>query len=104
MKRILIFCSLFFVTILTYANTCPSPPKGFIFRVAAWGNHVDPTSQVRCHYYYSADESIQREIWTAEWYTEADFIGYPQWYSSDHYYYLCTSHATNVNECPFGKK
>lgn len=99
MKQILLFCSLFFVTILAHAKTCPQPPAGFHFSVAAWGNHVDRTSQVRCHYYDS--NNVEREIWTSESYTEEDFIGHPQWHPSDHYYYLCSS--LNVNDCAFGR-
>lgn len=102
MKRILVLCSLYFITLLSYAETCPQPQDGYIFRVAAWGNHIDPTSQVRCYYYNRNDESIHYELRTAEWYTEQDIED--AWGHDDYRYHLCVSHNNNVYDCMFSHK
>lgn len=101
MKRILILCSFYFISVLSYADTCPQPPYGYIFRVAAWGNHSESTSQIRCHYYKIGNESIHREIRTYDEYHEADIQGLPNWTSTGDRYYVCTSFNNNVNECAF---
>lgn len=99
MKNILAFCILYLVTILAYAETCPLAPKGYVFRVGAWGDHVSTQDAVRCHY-YSPDYTKHIEIRTG-WVDESAFINHPQWISTSDHYYLCTSHATDVRDCPF---
>ncbi len=100
MIRFLVLSCLYFVSLLSYAQTCPYPPSGFLFRVAAWGNHSSSTSQIRCHYY---DETgrFSQEIDTVEFFNEAHMDGLSRWNSSGDRYYLCTSFNTNVNECAF---
>jgi hypothetical protein len=104
MKRILVLCSLYFVASLSYADTCPQPPNGYIFRVGAWGNHVDMTSQIRCHYYKRGDESNHQEIRTNNYYHEEDMNRLSNWHSSGNRYYLCTSSNNNVNDCAFSRR
>ena len=103
MKRILTFCSLFFLTTLAFADTCPQPREGYVFRVAAWGNHYDSTSQIRCHYYLKNDLSRYYEVHTNEYYHEKDMARLTRWSASNHYY-LCTSFNTDVNECAFSRR
>lgn len=100
MRKILLFCVLFSIASLTYAQTqtCPPAPEGYIFRVGAWGDHVNEYSDVRC-YYYSGNKQIEKNA--GVWVNEAAFANYPKWshLSKDHY--LLCSPATDVNDCPF---
>lgn len=100
MKRFLVLSSLYFVSLLSYAQTCPYPPSGYVFRVAAWGDHSSNTSQIRCHYY---DETgrFSKEIDTAEFFTKSHMETLSNWSSSGNNYYLCTSFNTSVFECGF---
>lgn len=102
MKQLLSFAILFFVTTISYAETCPQPQLGYVFRVAAWGNHSSTSDIVRCHY-YSYDNSKHIEIKSGGWRTESAFINHPKWHggNGDHYY-LCTSFVMDVRECEFG--
>lgn len=104
MKPFLALCFLFFISLATYADTCPQPPHGYLFRVAAWGNHNDDTSQIRCHYYKNSNENIHQEIRTNEYYKVSDMEQLPNWSLTSDRYYLCTSFNTDVNECAFKKR
>ncbi|KTD59317.1 hypothetical protein Lsan_2221 [Legionella santicrucis] len=124
MKKIISFF-LYSITILGYAQTCPTvnellvkggtnyyvvPPPGWnlvvndkspgqkdlVFRVAAWGDHKHPSDKVRCHYYHSVSaEHVQLE--TVAFIEESRV----PWGGNDHYQ-LCVSRSDNVNECRFG--
>lgn len=83
---------------MSYAETCPPPPNGYVFRVAAWGNHTNSTDRIRCHY-YSDSEHI--EIKTNEFKTKSAFASNPKWHGTDDFYFLCTSFIKDVNECAF---
>lgn len=102
MKRILVFCSLYFLASLSYAETCPSPRNGYFFSIAAWGNHVNPTSPVRCHYYNYIDRTAHYEYVTSEWYSERDMQ--ISWSNNEYLYKICQSHNKDVNECSFSHK
>lgn len=99
MKKLSLFI-LFFVTTFVYAGTCPLPPKGYDFRVAAWGNHASPTDAIRCHY-YSYDGTDQIEITMDEIKTKSAFKNHPKWHGSDDFYFLCTSFNKDINDCAF---
>ena len=101
MKKILLGCILSFITLSTYAETCPEAPGGYEFRVAAWGDHAKNVDKVRCHYYFYRDQTQHIEISTGGLVDERAFKGHPEWYTSDRYS-LCSSHTKNVNDCPFG--
>ncbi len=101
MKKILICCIIYLFTISVYADTCPPAPKGYLFRVAAWGDHASSSDMVRCHY-YTPDYGKHMEIRPAAWLDQSAFINHPEWSAIDNLYYLCTSHGTDIRECPFG--
>lgn len=99
MKKVLLFCILYSVAVLAQAQTCPPAPKGYIFRVGAWGDHVSERSDVRCYYYSSTDQQIKLNA--GVWLDESAFVNHPQWKrpSTDRYF-IC-SPSTDVRDCPF---
>ena len=104
MKCIVSFFYLCSVSLLSFANTCPPPNAGYVFRVAAWGNHSDDVSQIRCYYYRLGNESDQQVSSTYEYYRAKDMENLPNWHSTGDKYYLCTSFNTNIYDCAFGHK
>lgn len=99
MKRISALCTLSLFAAAALADTCPKPQPGFDFRVAAWGNHVDPAGPVRCHYYYYDDPKNHYQLETSQWYSQADIDS--AWGPNSYRYNLCSSDHKDVNDCQF---
>lgn len=100
MKKLILFCIFFCTLPLAHAETCYTPPPGYVFRVAAWGDHRNEMDYVRCHY-YSGSNHI--EIKNYQLLSKNAFLSHANWHGdANNLYFLCTSFNTDINECPFG--
>lgn len=103
MKHILAFCSLYFVTLLAYADVCPPPPALFSLNVAYWKSDGGQESPVRCVYTYRSHGGKQQysESFTEKTYKEKDIRKHAEWHVDVKHSYYCPNLTADVNGCPF---
>lgn len=100
MKKLIFCCLLFFTAVSAHAETCPANPSGYIFRVAAWGDHKKSVDNVRC-YYYSVYDETKSVILTSNLIPESAITSHPEWSNENDHYHLCVSRSDNIYACPF---
>src|SRR6185295_16889118 len=99
MKRILILCSLYFITLLSYANVCPPATNGNVFYGAYWMVPDNGSkNSVRCDY-------SNQQIFADREYYESEISRHYQWEKIGNGHggwYQCHNLIGKAEYCPFG--